>query len=94
MASPRTHTTGIKMLISAAAVGATLSGWALLGNAAREAQLQAPSQTSAPVPVVEQAAPLPTRTAPSNGTQTGPRVVTAPPRVVQPPPLVVTRSSR
>jgi hypothetical protein len=96
VANPRSRTTGIKVLISAAAIGATLSGWAVIGNAARQAQLQPQTQgqSSAPVPVVQQAAPLPTRTAPSNGTQTGPRVVTAPPRVVQPPPLVVTRSSR
>lgn len=94
MASPRTRTTEVKMLISAVAIGATLGGWAVIGNAAREAQLQAQSQPSGPVPVAQPAAPLPTRTAPSGGTQAGPRIVTAPPRVVQPPPLVITRSSR
>ena len=94
MANPRARTTDIKVLIAAAAVGATLGGWAVIGGAAGQAQAQTQSLSSAAVPGVQQAAPLPTRNAPSNGTQTGPRVVTAPPRVVQSPPLVITRSSR
>ncbi len=107
MASNRTPTTGIKALISAAALGVTVAGWAVLGSqAAAQAQAQAQTQAqvsnqtqtqianAGPVSAPVQAAPLPTRTAPAASVPASPRVVTAPRVIQQPSPLFVTRSSR
>jgi hypothetical protein len=77
----RTSAPGLKTLISAAAVAATLGGWAVIARAD-----PAPASEAAPVVVSESLPPIPTIVPLGNAPIA--------PAAARPIPITVTRSSR
>lgn len=92
-----TGATGAKLLISAVALAATVSGWALLADSDGEAIAQTAQVSSGTAVggVPRAAANRQPTIEVSPSRSAAPRVVTAPRTVTRPrPPVAVTRSSR